>query len=150
MLCVPGPDLALFLYRCSFSGSFLCFLDDFDRTRNIEGRKAYFIGYMTNRLLLGLRPGQLPEAGDSTNRFGLRSSEVSWAEIQKMTEITLEKSGCLFRSIVFYCLSRKLEPTWCRHASGLDISKLSVHNLPSSGLTWLVHWPAAWMFVRVS
>ena len=23
------------------------------RTRNIEGRKAYFIGYMTNRLLLG-------------------------------------------------------------------------------------------------
>lgn len=26
------------------------------RTRNIEGRKAYFIGYMTNRLLLGMNP----------------------------------------------------------------------------------------------
>ena len=33
----------------------LAFLDSV-RTRNIEGRKSYFIGYMTNRLLLGQKP----------------------------------------------------------------------------------------------
>jgi len=46
------------------------------RTPNIEGRKAYFIGYMTNRLLLGL-VGRNPE--DDRDHFGKKRIDLAGA-----------------------------------------------------------------------
>ncbi|CAE7240323.1 NRPB2 [Symbiodinium sp. CCMP2456] len=46
------------------------------RTRNIEGRKAYFIGYMTNRLLLGFL-GRNPE--DDRDHFGKKRIDLAGA-----------------------------------------------------------------------
>jgi DNA-directed RNA polymerase II subunit RPB2 len=46
------------------------------RTPNIEGRKAYFIGYMTNRLLLGLL-GRNPE--DDRDHFGKKRIDLAGA-----------------------------------------------------------------------
>eukprot|EP00932_Pfiesteria_piscicida_P018922 SRR837773.5763.p1 GENE.SRR837773.5763~~SRR837773.5763.p1 ORF type:complete len:1043 (-),score=257.48 SRR837773.5763:37-2829(-) len=49
------------------------------RTPNIEGRKAYFIGYMTNRLLLGL-VGRNPE--DDRDHFGKKRIDLAGALVQ--------------------------------------------------------------------
>mmetsp|Transcript_67862 Transcript_67862/g.161970 ORF Transcript_67862/g.161970 Transcript_67862/m.161970 type:complete len:1178 (-) Transcript_67862:53-3586(-) len=46
------------------------------RTRNIEGRKSYFIGYMTNRLLLGFL-GRNPE--DDRDHFGKKRIDLAGA-----------------------------------------------------------------------
>lgn len=56
------------------------------RTRNIEGRKAYFIGYMTNRLLLGIEPSR---------KRVLFIVKVS---------VTLSPCGCLIFLILFVIL----------------------------------------------
>mmetsp|Transcript_81325 Transcript_81325/g.143491 ORF Transcript_81325/g.143491 Transcript_81325/m.143491 type:complete len:1180 (+) Transcript_81325:88-3627(+) len=77
------------------------------RTANIEGRKAYFMGYMTNRLLLGFL-GRNPE--DDRDHFGKKRIDLAGALVSASFTGLWRKSIKDLRKIIQRQLDRGKKP----------------------------------------